>query len=128
MTDPLQVIQIPSEPDFIDFGNGEPALSLLPLDLMRQASESCFAQGDPAVLQYGTEQGNGYFRQALAEFLTQGYGFPVHMGELFVTNGSSMGLNLVCSLFTRPGDIVFVEEPTYFLAFHTLGDHGLQTV
>ena len=50
----LPVIQIPEEPDFINFSNGEPALSLLPVDLIRQAADTCFAQNDPAVLQYGT--------------------------------------------------------------------------
>src|SRR5512141_703290 len=124
----LPVIQIPMDPEFIDFSVGEPALPLLPLDMLRRAAETCFAEHDPAVLQYGTEQGNGYFRQALAEFLQQGFGFPVDPASLLVTNGSTMGLHLACSLFTRPGDTVFVEEPTYFLAFHILADHGLQAV
>ena len=128
MMDSLQVIQIPCEADVIDFGNGEPALSLLPIDLLQQAAEACFAPHDPAILQYGTEQGNGYFRRALSEFLRQGYGFSVDPSTLFVTNGSSMGFHLTCSLFTRPGDVVFVEEPTYFLAFHILADHGVQVV
>jgi 2-aminoadipate transaminase len=128
MASPLQVIQIPSQPGFIDFGNGEPALTLLPIELLRQAAESAFEPKDPAILQYGTEQGNGYFRQALAGFLTRGYGFPVQPQDLFVTNGASMGLHLVCSLFTHPGDTVFVEEPTYFLALRILADHGLQVV
>jgi len=128
MASALQVIQIPTQPDFIDFSNGEPALSLLPVDLMQQAVETTFSDNDPAILQYGTEQGNGYFRRALAEFLTKGYRFPVDPATLFVTNGASMGLHLVCSLFTRPGDVVFVEEPTYFLAFHIFADHGLQVI
>jgi len=70
--------------------------------------------------------GNGYFRQALAEFLSNACGLPVDPAALLVTNGSSMGLHLVCSLFTHPGDLVFVEEPTYFLALRILADHDLQ--
>lgn len=128
MTISLPVIQTPIPPDFIDLGAGEPALALLPVDLLHQAAELCFDQNDPAFLQYGTEQGNGYFRQALAEFLSRGYGTPVDLSTLFVTNGSSMGLHLICSLFTRPGDLVFVEEPTYFLALRILADHDLQVI
>jgi DNA-binding transcriptional MocR family regulator len=74
------------------------------------------------------ELGNGYFRQALAEFLSQCYRHPVDPATLLVTNGSSMGLHLVCSIFTRPGDLVFVEEPTYFLALRILADHALQII
>ena len=128
MTINLPVIQTPIPPDFIDLGVGEPAPSLLPMDLLRQAAEMCFDQNDPAFLQYGLEQGNGYFRQALAEFLSKGYGLPVDSSTMLVTNGSSMGLYLICSLFTRPGDLVFVEEPTYYLALRILADHGLQVV
>jgi DNA-binding transcriptional MocR family regulator len=128
MTISLPVIQTPIPPDFIDFGVGEPAPSLLPVDLLHRAAEICFDQNDPAFLQYGLEQGNGYFRQALAEFLSKGYGTSVDPATLLVTNGSSMGLHLICSLFTRPGDLVFVEEPTYFLALHILADHDLQVI
>jgi DNA-binding transcriptional MocR family regulator len=124
----LPVIQTPIPADFIDLGVGEPALASLPVDLLRRAAETCFDQNDPAFLQYGTEQGNGYFRQALAEFLSKGYGFTVDPAALLVSNGSSMGLHLICSLFTRPGDLVFVEEPTYYLALRILADHDLQVL
>ena len=29
---------------------------------------------------------------------------------------------------TKPGDVVFVEEPTYFLAMQIFADHGLRVV
>jgi DNA-binding transcriptional MocR family regulator len=45
-----------------------------------------------------------------------------------VTNGVSNALDLVCTLFTRPGDTIFVEEPSYFLALRIFRDHGLQAV
>lgn len=128
MTTSLPVIQTPIPPDFIDLGVGEPALSSLPMDLLHRAAEMCFDQNDPAFLQYGLELGNGYFRQALAEFLSKEYGSSVDPATMLVTNGSSMALHLVCSLFTRPGDLVFVEEPTYFLALRILADHHLQVI
>jgi 2-aminoadipate transaminase len=128
MTISLPIIQTPIPADFIDLGVGEPALSSLPLDLLHQAADFCFDQNDPAFLQYGLELGNGYFRQALAEFLSQGYGIPVDPATLLVTNGSSMGLHLVCSYFTHPGEVVFVEEPTYYLALRILADHDLQII
>ena len=36
--------------------------------------------------------------------------------ELFITNGVSHGLELICATCTQPGDEVWVERPTYFLA------------
>jgi len=120
---PTSQIYIPE--GMIDLGAGDPDFSLLPLDMLRYAAEACFAKGDPSFLQYGAEQGNGYFRMALAGFLGRGYSFPVDPDTLFVTNGISNALDLICAHFTRPGETIFVEEPTYFLALHIFADHDL---
>ena len=125
---PFPVIQNIVPPDVIDLGLGNPPLSLLPLDLIRESAQSTLAQGDTSFLQYGVEQGDGYFRAALATFLTNGYGFPVSPENLLVTTGISNGLDLLCSYFTKAGDTIFVEEPSYFLALRIFADHGLNVV
>jgi DNA-binding transcriptional MocR family regulator len=123
---PTWQIRIPD--GVIDLGIGDPSFSLLPLDLMRRAAENRFALNDPTFLQYGAEQGDGYFRMALADFLSKGYGFSVNADSLFVTAGISSGLNLLCSQFTRPGDTIFVEEPSYLFALRIFADHNLRIV
>ena len=124
----LQTTQSEVAPDFIDFGVGHPAAALLPRELLRQAAAARLGQADSSLLQYGLEQGDGYFRLALANFLAAQYGFAVGMDELFVTNGASLALDLICTLYTQPGDVVFVEEPSYFLALRIFADHRLQVV
>lgn len=124
----LQTTQVSIPPDVIDLGLGNPPAALLPLDLLQQGAQACFARSDPACLQYGAEAGDGYFRLALAKFLTQACGFPVGMDSLFVTSGASSGLDLLCTLYTQPGDVIFVEEPSYFLALRIFRDHGLRLV
>jgi DNA-binding transcriptional MocR family regulator len=128
MTDPIQTTQMHVDPSMIDFGVGQPQLSLLPLDRIRAAAELRFARGDPAFLQYGAEQGDGFLRRELARYLEQTYGFPVSPTELFITNGASQGLDLICTLFTSPGDTIFIEEPSYFLALRIFADHRLNIV
>lgn len=112
----------------IDLGLGNPPLSLLPLDMIRLAAQEQLSKNDTSFLQYGTEQGDGYFRTALGNFLSKGYGFPVEPERLFITTGISNGLDLLCSLFTKAGDTIFVEEPSYFLALKIFADHQLQVV
>ena len=46
--------------------------------------------------------------------------------QLFSTNGNSQALEMLCTVLTKPGDVVIVEEPTYFLAFQMFRDHGLE--
>ena len=125
---PLQTIQCPIDPQFINLGLGNPQLVLLPMELMEQAAQRCFARGEKDFLQYGYEQGHGAFRQALAEFLTAGYGYSIGPEDVFTTNGVSSALSLACLLFTQPGDVVFVEEPTYFLALRVFQDHHLRVI
>jgi DNA-binding transcriptional MocR family regulator len=124
----LQTTQLNIPSGLIDFGVGQPSPSLLPLELMRQAAEHRLGQADGSLLAYGAEQGDGYFRLALAQFLTEGYGLLVEPERLFITASASMGLDLISTLFARSGDTIFVEEPSYFLALRILADHQFNVV
>ena len=42
--------------------------------------------------------------------------------DLIVTNGASQGLYMLSSLLFSRGDVVFVEDPTYFLALKLFQD------
>jgi DNA-binding transcriptional MocR family regulator len=112
----------------IDFGIGQPSPSLLPLELIRQAVAHRLSQDDPYFLAYGVEQGDGYLRLALAQFLSEGYGIPVEAEQLFITASASQGLDLICTMLTQAGDTIFVEEPSYFLALRIFTDHRLNVV
>ncbi|MGV3710737.1 MAG: PLP-dependent aminotransferase family protein [Gemmatimonas sp.] len=112
----------------IDFGVGQPTLAELPLDALRRASDHALSQGNTAILQYGADHGDGYFRQSLAGFLSRRYKTDVSLDSVLVTAGASQALDLICTRLTKPGDTIFVEEPTYFLALLIFRDHGLNVV
>ncbi|MGE5378247.1 MAG: PLP-dependent aminotransferase family protein [Bacteroidota bacterium] len=124
----IQSVQTPTPPHIIDLGLGDPDPSLFPVDAIARAAQECFKQRDAFFLQYGTEQGDGYFRLALARFLSRHYGLPAEPGGIFVTAGVSSALALLCTCFTQAGDTIFIEEPTYFLAPKIFGDHRLNIV
>src|SRR5690349_4196381 len=124
----LQITQIQVPQGFIDLGRGDPGLDLLPLDLLQRAAQDRLGRNENLFLQYGTEQGDGYFRRALSEYLSKKSGFPVDPETLLVTSGISGSLDLLCTLFTKPGDVILAEEPSYFLALKIFADHGLRVV
>ncbi|HEU4740386.1 MAG TPA: PLP-dependent aminotransferase family protein [Meiothermus sp.] len=124
----LDITQTRIPQGVIDLGVGHPSLGLLPLEELRQAALHRLSQGDPSFLQYGAEPGDGYFRAELARFLTRHYPFALEPDTLFVTAGVSQALDLICTVYTQPGQVIFVEEPTYFLSLGIFQDHHLQVV
>jgi 2-aminoadipate transaminase len=124
----LSTVQIQTPPDVIDLGRGDPSLAYLPLDMIRESALARLSASDNSFLQYGAEQGDGNFLVALANFLTSGYGFDVQPESLFITNGISKALDLICTLCTQADDTIFVEEPSYFLALKIFEDHHLNVV
>ena len=114
--------------DVINFGVGQPNFDILPTELMHKAAEHRLSQRDPSYLNYGFEQGDGFLREALAHFLTPAYGFSVQASQLLLSAGATQAIDMICSNFTQPGNVVFVEEPTFFLILGLFRDHGLQIV
>ena len=123
-----QETQILMSDEAIDLGLGHPGADLLPTDLFGQAAKARLAQHRPSLLQYGLGQGSTSFREALAHFLTDAYTQSVLPENLLVTNGASQALDLICTVLSKPGDTVFVEEPSYFLALGIFAEHGLHVV
>lgn len=124
--------RIPPGEECVNFGVGQPSPTLLPLARVREAAANKFAEEDPLFLQYGYISGYPAFRAELARFLTAQYaafgGPPIDPELLFVTNGVSGALALYCSIFISRGDVVLVENPSYFLALSIFRDFGLRIV
>ena len=114
--------------DAIDFAPGQPSADLLPLAALQAASARYFEEAHPLELNYGEKPGDLRFRQALAEFLQRQSGLSTDPDGLFLSGGNSQGLDFVCQQFSQPGDVVLVEDPSFYLAFDVFRDHGLQVV
>lgn len=91
-------------------------------------------QSARAALQYGTTQGLPSLRQELLRWWRQQDGF--HAGgvsrlitadDFLVTNGSQQLLYLVSEVLCDPGDIVLVEDPTYFVYLGIVEAMGVRT-
>ncbi len=124
----IQTSQFQTAAGMIDLGIGQPQLEILPHELLLRAAEQSLNGTDNSLLNYGPACGDGYFRIALAEFLSQGYGYPVAAETLMATGGASQALALLAGALAKPGDVVLVEEPTYFLAHQIFADAGLKVV
>ena len=111
-----------------DLGFGRPEDALLPIAELAKAAQHPASLDDRACLQYGPEQGSFTFRTSLAAFLTRHYGVTVSPEHLLSTAGMFHGLDLILAQFTSAGDTVFVEDPSYFLAFDVFKDRRIRIV
>ena len=102
-----------------DLNTGYPDLSLVPRGRLLEHLDGIFDAGRG--MQYtGSLQGVASVREPVADFLTRSLGVPVPPDELMIIPGTLYGIDLVCRTVARPGEIVLVEEPTFFFAVHLL--------
>lgn len=112
--------------DLIDFSLGHPGNNQLPIVDIREMANRAFSDAGNDLLQYGPKSGAKSFREALAQMLSSRLGVPTHPDTLFITAGASQALDMACEILSKPGDVVFVEEPTYFLALRIFASRGLR--
>jgi 2-aminoadipate transaminase len=84
-----------------------------------------------SALQYGTTAGDPQLRRLTAERVTALDG-PARRGRSYspdrviITNGSQQMLYMATEALCDPGDIVLLEDPTYFVYLSIVQSHGLR--
>ncbi|MFM2310208.1 MAG: hypothetical protein RLY87_2330 [Chloroflexota bacterium] len=117
-----RVLQLQLVPGVIDLAWGHPDLTLLPVDAMQTAMQSALHNAGGAMLTYGIDRGIGPLRDLIAAQIARTEGTMPLPGEIMVSAGNSQALAQVAMLYAQPGDVVFVENPTYHLALRILRD------
>ncbi|MFN7986298.1 MAG: PLP-dependent aminotransferase family protein [Thermoanaerobaculia bacterium] len=113
--DPLvrDVLALTERHDVISLQAGLPAAELLPLDDLRRVQEEILDRKGPEALLHSPTEGVTAFREALCRHMVP-RGIRSSPEEILVTSGSQQGLDLVARTLLSPGDVVVVEEPSYF--------------
>lgn len=124
LADILHMTQIPG---LMGLAKADPAVELFPLRNWQRANEMALAAGGPELLSYTTAQGDLRLRAALAELVRE-RGLSAGPDEIVVTAGVSQGMSLIAEILARPGDTVFVEQPTYLGLLNILAARGIQAV
>ena len=113
--DPLvrDVLALTERHDVISLQAGLPAAELLPLDDLRRIQEEILVRKGPEALLHSPTEGVTAFREAICRHMVP-RGIRTSPEEVLVTSGSQQGLDLVARTLLSPGDVVVVEEPSYF--------------
>lgn len=111
----------------IDLGWGHPDPTLLPTAQIAAATDSLLSRRGWHALAYGIAAGALSLREPLSAHLSATDSLT-HPDQIVITGGSSGALDLLLTVMARPGDVVFVEQPTYFLALRMFADHAVEVV
>lgn len=112
---------------FVEFAFGDPDPALLPVGLVRDAADRLLMRRDAAAsLVYGANLGPRALREAIVARAEEREGLRLAADQVLVSGGNSQALGQALTDLTRPGDVVFVEVPTYSLALGVLADHPVE--
>jgi DNA-binding transcriptional MocR family regulator len=106
----------------ISFNRGVPCVEAFPISQIQECAAAILAADAATILQYG--QSTGYM--PLRETIAEQYGASPE--EVLVSNGSLQIQEFLAALLLRPGDTVFVEEPTYDRTIAILRRHGANLI
>ena len=126
--DPLASVQAAGPPGTISFIYGLPDSATFPVDDLRRAADQVLAERPELALQYGPEQGYGPLIDFLRDRMASTEGLMLERPQIMLTGGSAQALDHMCTIFSRPGDVVLVEAPTYHETLQLFRDHGLRSL
>lgn len=112
----------------VEFLAGHPDLALMPATGLLQATQVVLEREASKALSYGAEQGPGCLIKQLCAWLDRSEGKRPPSAQVMITGGSSQALDMLCTLLTKPGDIVLVQAPTYHLALRIMRDYHLELI
>jgi len=121
-----------ANPKLLSLAAGFTDNEVLPRELVgRFAAELTQAGLADEPLQYGQNQGRQRLRELSCAAIENHPGEQQNVFDsaaMFVTNGSQQALYLAVQALCDPGDIVLVEEPSYFVCLEMLKGLGLRPV
>lgn len=116
-----------SSRDMILFAAGASAQGLDSLDELLRVQQEIVREYEHTVVSHMPTEGYFPLRESICSLMSV-RGINAHPSEVMVLSGSQQGLDLAARVFLDPGDVVFVEEPTFFCAFQIFKTAGARVI
>jgi 2-aminoadipate transaminase len=99
--------------DVISLAAGAPSAETFPLEEMAEIAARVIRERGRFALQYGPTRGQSALVEAVVMILRSRGIEKATASEVVMTSGSQQGLDLIARVLLDPGDIAFVELPSY---------------
>jgi DNA-binding transcriptional MocR family regulator len=116
-----------SSDDLINFSVAAPPIELLPAARLNKMLVHAIRSSRHHGIQYEHIQGNPELRRQLAK-LAFNWGGKFSEEDVVVTAGCLEALFMCLKAVTKPGDLVAIENPTYFGIFQLIENLGLKAL
>lgn len=117
------LLSLANRKDVISFATGIASPETGPIEVLRGIEHEIIEAKNYRALLHTPTEGFSSLREAVSK-LMQKRGIYCNYDEVMLLSGSQQGIDLAARVFLDPGDIVVVEEPSFFpaiQAFRTIG-------
>lgn len=113
--------------DVISFSLGIPAVELYPSAVFQDLQSEVLRKYGQAALCFLPTEGYYPLRESISQLMRK-RGAAVSPEETLVLSGSQQGIDLIARTFIDPGDVILVEEPSFFCAVQVFRSAGARVI
>lgn len=118
------ILSLASDDDVVPLGVANPAAELLPTRTLTRLVRDSARRFPREAVNYSFPPGDPALRREIA-VRASGIGGAVSPDEVVITNGATEALMASLSAVARPGDVVAVESPAYFMLLQIIESLGM---
>jgi len=112
---------------YINLASSKLPYSLYPIEWFKDSLNCAIEKYSPQIFDYIE-----HFKNPLKEYLVETYlkklGIVTSPQELTVVSGAQQGIEITTKSFLKPGDTIFLENPSYLGAYHIFSNMHLNIV
>lgn len=121
------LLRMAGREDMILFAAGVTVPGIDSLDALERIQADVLKSHGHRTVQHQPTEGFYPLRESISQLMKK-RGITASAEDTMVLSGSQQGLDLIARAFLDPGDIVFVEEPTFFSAIHIFKAAGARII
>lgn len=119
---------MPISKNSINFASVSPTPEIFPMEEFKQSLIEVLDRDKGNAFLYPEINGYEPFRESISLFLKENYNMKVNKDEIQIISGGQQGIDIITKTLISPGDLIFVENPTYSGATQAFKSRGAKIV
>lgn len=111
----------------INFANTSLPHELFPVDAFKRAFDEVLEREKGGAFRYTDSMGYKPLREQLCRYL-EGYGIKTPVENVQIISGAQQGIDIISKALIHVGDVVFVEDPTFYGAAGAFLSRGARLI